>query len=222
MWASFLVVTCSIIGKMKEQLQKAKSFLSVNNYPLVLIVGGLLGLYAAYTLTVDKIHLLEDPGFVPSCNINPILSCLNVMSSDQSNAFGFPNPFLGLTGFAAVIVVGFTLLAGGKMASWYWRLFNLGALFGFIFNHYLIWQTLYNIGSLCLWCMLVWIVTWPILLYTTLYNVQHRHITLNGNMKKLYMFVDENHLAILFAWYIIIAMLILERFWYYWETLLPF
>ena len=71
-----------------------------------LVVLGVIGLLAAFTLTVDKFRLLEDPSFVPSCNLNPVLSCGSVMVTDQASAFGFPNPLLGLIGVRIVIIAG--------------------------------------------------------------------------------------------------------------------
>ncbi|MDT5250831.1 MAG: hypothetical protein QOJ28_3465, partial [Mycobacterium sp.] len=38
------------------------------------LIAGVLGLTAAITLTVEKIELLIDPSYVPSCSINPVLS----------------------------------------------------------------------------------------------------------------------------------------------------
>ena len=41
-----------------------------------------------------------------------MVSCGSVMKSDQAEAFGFPNPMLGLVAYAVVICVGVSLLAG--------------------------------------------------------------------------------------------------------------
>ncbi|MFC4565186.1 vitamin K epoxide reductase family protein [Nocardiopsis mangrovi] len=43
--------------------------------PWVLTLGGAIGLAAAAALLVEKIRVLQDPGHVPSCSINPVLSC---------------------------------------------------------------------------------------------------------------------------------------------------
>ena len=67
----------------------------------LLVVTGALGLVASFVITVDKIRLAENPDFRPSCSINPILSCTNVMRSAQASAFGFPNPLIGLAAYAA-------------------------------------------------------------------------------------------------------------------------
>jgi uncharacterized membrane protein len=47
---------------------------------------------------VEKVRMLEDPTRVPSCTIDPVLACGAVMNSDQAEAFGFPNPLLGIAG----------------------------------------------------------------------------------------------------------------------------
>lgn len=36
------------------------------------------------TLTVEKIALLKDAAYVPSCSINPVLSCGSVMTTPQA------------------------------------------------------------------------------------------------------------------------------------------
>ena len=51
---------------------------------------------ASLTLTVEKIELLIDPSYVPSCSINPVLSCGSVMVTHQASVFGFPNPLIGI------------------------------------------------------------------------------------------------------------------------------
>lgn len=85
---------------------------TTRNLPLLLIVGGAVGLAAAFTLMVEKIQLLSDPTYVPSCSINAVLSCGPVMSSDQAGVFGFPNPLLGIAGFAMVITTGAAFWVG--------------------------------------------------------------------------------------------------------------
>ena len=54
------------------------------------MVGGAIGLLAAAVLLIEKVALLKDPTYVPSCSINPILSCGSIMQTSQAEAFGFP------------------------------------------------------------------------------------------------------------------------------------
>lgn len=58
----------------------------------VLTLASVVGLVAAFVLLLEKIALLTDPAYVPSCSINPVLSCGSVMNTDQAAAFGFPTP----------------------------------------------------------------------------------------------------------------------------------
>src|SRR3546814_1717154 len=60
-----------------------------------LVVGGLVGFAAAATLLIAKIALLEDPTYVPSCSINPILRSGSGLSTEQAEVFGLPNPIIG-------------------------------------------------------------------------------------------------------------------------------
>ncbi|HNC15899.1 MAG TPA: vitamin K epoxide reductase family protein, partial [Solirubrobacterales bacterium] len=67
--------------------------------PWVVTITSIVAFAAAAVLMVEKIILLGDPTYVPTCSINPVLSCGSIMKSDQAEAFGFPNPLLGLAGF---------------------------------------------------------------------------------------------------------------------------
>lgn len=188
--------------------------------PWILIVGGALGMFAAFTLTMEKMAILKDPGRNLACNLNPVLSCGSVIATDQSSAFGFPNPFIGLAAFAVLITVGVSILAGAKFKKWFWQGLNAGALLGLIFVHWLIFQSLYSIKALCLYCMLTWTITWPIFWYTTLYNLREDNIPTPKKYQKIVNFMQRHHLDILIAWYLLIIALILQNFWYYWSTLI--
>ena len=57
---------------------------------LWVLIAGVVGLTAAVTLTIEKIKLLENPAYVPSCSINPVLSCGSVMSPRRRLRSGSP------------------------------------------------------------------------------------------------------------------------------------
>lgn len=185
----------------------------------VLTVGGAVGLLAATILTVEKINLLADPGYVPTCSINPILSCGSVMSTAQAEVFGIPNPLLGIAGFAAVTTMGAALLAGAQLPRWWWLALQGGVILGVAFVHWLIYQSLYNIGALCPYCMVVWAVTIPIFLYTTLRTLRDSATTLPRTVRAGAERVARYHSLVLVVWYAVIVAAILHRFWDYWSTL---
>jgi uncharacterized membrane protein len=156
---------------------------------ILLIVGGLLGLLAAFSLTLDKIALLQDPSFVPSCNISPLVTCGKNLGSAQGSAFGFPNPLLGLMGFPAPIAVGAGLLAGARFSRWFWLLFNAGMLGALGFVIWLISVSIFQLGTLCPWCMLVWSVVIPMTFAVTFYNVSTGNLPVGAPLRRVGSFL---------------------------------
>jgi uncharacterized membrane protein len=124
-----------------------------------ILIAGVIGLIASATLTVEKIELLLNPSYVPSCNLNPIVSCGSVMTTPQASALGFPNSLIGIAAFAVVTVTGVLAVAKVPLPRWYWIGMTLGTLAGAGFVHWLIYQSLYRIGALCPYCMVVWVAT---------------------------------------------------------------
>jgi uncharacterized membrane protein len=139
-------------------------------FAIFLVVAGAAGWWAAFQLTLDEISVLKNPDAVLNCNVSVLVQCGKNLLSDQGSAFGFPNPILGLGGFAAVIAVGVSLLARARFARWYWIVFNLGVAGALAFVIWLIVQSIYFIGTLCPWCALVYLVMFPLFWILTLRN----------------------------------------------------
>jgi uncharacterized membrane protein len=137
-----------------------------------LIITGGLGWWAAFSLTLDKFAILADPDAVLDCNFSVLVQCGANLNSWQGEVFGFPNPLIGLGGFVAPIAVGVALLAGARFANWFWIAFNIGIAGALAFVIWLISQSVYVLGTLCPWCMLVWIVTIPLFWVVTLRNAR--------------------------------------------------
>ena len=174
----------------------------------LLAVGGIVGLAASFTLTYDKLELLRNPGFVPSCDFGSVLSCSNIMKTGEAEVFGFPNSLLGLIGFSVIITLGVLLLAKIDFPEWVWAGLQVGLVFGIFSVHWLIFESLYDIGSLCPWCMVVWSVTIPIFLYVTIRNLR---AWIPGN--RVVEFLRNWHALILILWFIGISTAIFFRFY---------
>jgi uncharacterized membrane protein len=178
------------------------------------LIAGVIGLVASMTLTVEKIDLLLNPSYVPSCNINPIVSCGSVMVTPQASLLGFPNPLLGLVGFTVVVVSGVLAVAKVSLPQWYWVGLAAGVLIGAVFVHWLIFQSLYRIGALCPYCMVVWVVIIALLVVTA--SIAFRPALQSGVAQVLYQW----RWSIAALWYTAVFLLIVVRFWDYWSTLL--
>ncbi|MFJ2018977.1 MULTISPECIES: vitamin K epoxide reductase family protein [Streptomyces] len=186
----------------------------------VMVLTGVIGWLAAFQLTVDDWRVLKDPAYQPPCNISPVVSCGSVMSSPQGSLFGFPNMLLGLGAFAAVAALGVAVLAGSRLHRLLWLGLNAGAVAGAVLVHWLIWQSLYELDKLCPYCMVVWVITIALVWYVTLHNLERGVIPLPARGRRALDIVLDTHWILLGAWYALIALLVLTRFWSYWRSLL--
>lgn len=134
-----------------------------------LIIAGVIGWVAAFALTVEKVHLLQNPGSTASCDFSVLVQCGENLNSWQGSVFGFPNPIIGLTGWVAPIVVGVAILAGARFARWFWWCFWVGTAFAIGFVIWLISQSIFSLSTLCPWCMVTWSVTIPTFYAVTLH-----------------------------------------------------
>jgi uncharacterized membrane protein len=102
------------------------------------------------------------------------------MASPQAAIFGFPNPLLGVAGFVAPMAVGLALLAGARFARWFWALFLGGVTLAWVFVLWLFTQSVYDIGALCPWCMLVWIMVIPMFWWLLAWTLSHGVLAREG------------------------------------------
>jgi uncharacterized membrane protein len=179
------------------------------------LIAGAIGLLASMTLTVEKIDILANPSYVPSCNFNPILSCGSVMVTSQASVLGFPNPLLGIIGFTVVLVTGVLAVAKVALPRWYWAGLGAGILVGVVFVHWLIFQSLYRIGALCPYCMVVWVAT--ITLLVVVAAILFRP-SLEGSGAVARVLFGWRW-SIVALWFTAVFLMIMVRFWDYWSTL---
>lgn len=185
--------------------------------PYILLIAGIIGCIVSFALTYDKIQVLKNPSYDPSCNIDPVLSCGSVMKTQQANLLGMPNTLFGILGFGMLSAFGLALLAGAKFNKWLWQSINFAALFGFIFFVYLLFEGVFRIHAICPFCFVVWIITPIILHYITIYNFQENNIKYIS--PKIRKWVLNHHFEILISWYVFILLILIYKFWYYWKTL---
>ncbi len=177
---------------------------------LALAAGGAIGLTAAFVLTVERFRLLENPDHRLSCDLSPILSCGSVMVTEQARVFGFPNPLLGIGAFSVVLTLGVLLAGGVRLPHWVLAGLATGACLGLVFVGWLSFQSIYRIGALCPWCMVVWAVTIPIAVWAVALAARPHPF---GRV-----LWDLRHLVVV-TLYLVLVVQALVRFWDYWRTL---
>lgn len=179
---------------------------------LVLLVGGIIGWLAALTLMIDKEYLLENPGASLSCDINPFISCGNVMMTWQASALGLPNQAIGLGGFAIMAAIGALMVSGTTLPRWF-RWARLGGMtFAFGYIHFLAISAIFIIRALCPWCMVVWTVTAPMFFATLAHTVESGDLRLPAPIAR----VLRHWVVLTLCWYLLVIVTILAAFWRQW------
>lgn len=140
------------------------------------------------------------------------------MKTSQASILGVPNSVFGLIAFSMLTMFGVVLLAGAIIKRWLWLAAEAAALLGVIFMHYLFYQGIFQIGSICPWCFLVWMITIPVFWGLTTYNIRMGNIRSSARIKA---FFSKYSADVLILWYITIFAILIVRFWDYWATLLP-
>lgn len=175
---------------------------------------GAAGLVAAFVLSVEKLRLLENPTAALSCNFNLILNCATVMKTAQAHVFGFPNSFIGMMGYPVVITVAVAGLAGVRLPRRFLQLAQVGFGLGLIFAYWLFFQSVYVIGVLCPWCLIVTFST--TLIFETLlrYNLRENSFGLSKNSHArvlIFLKKDYDKLAVA-GWLLLMVLLVLLKF----------
>jgi uncharacterized membrane protein len=169
-----LVLAVALAARHRTQTQTQTQTQTDRNIPqgVALLALGIIGWYAAYALAVDKVLAAVDPSTDLDCNVSLLVQCGANLQSWQGSVFGFPNPLIGLVGWAAVVVIGCLLLAGIRLAPWFWIVANVGVTGALAFVIWLISQSIFVLGTLCPWCMVTWAVTIPLFWAVTLHNAK--------------------------------------------------
>ena len=174
---------------------------------IFLIIAGIIGLLAAFELTLDKFAILANPQTQLNCNINVLVGCSKNLNSWEGNLFGFPNAPLGLIGWSAVIVVAAGILAGARYARWYWLIFNLGVVLALALVIFLITASVTDLRVLCPWCMVTWSVTIPTFWAVTIYNLKEGNIPLPAGARKFFRTLYSWVPLITLVSYLIVALI---------------
>lgn len=159
-----------------------------------MLVGALLSLLASFVLSNDAIVIAKDANAALSCSVNVIINCATVAKHPTSELFGFPNSFLGLIAEPVVITVAIAGLAGIRFPRKFMFAAQIGYTLGFIFALFLFAISMFVIGALCPWCLLVTASTTFVWFSITRYNIREDNLYLPKNVaKKLKTFIDKDY-----------------------------
>ncbi len=80
--------------------------------------------------------------------------------------------------------MGVAILAGARFARWFWIAFWAGIAFAFGFVVWLISQSIYDLHTLCPWCMVTWAVTIPTFYAVTLHLLRSGIVAAPARVRK--------------------------------------
>lgn len=169
-------------------------------FSIALLIMGVVGWLASGTLTLERLELYKNANHVASCDFGLFLSCTSLMKTSQASLFGFPNPFLGVVGFAVVITVAMVLLAGASLPRWFMNGLQVGVTAALALITFFWITSVYVVMTLCPWCMVVWAMIIPMFLLVTAYNLYNGNLVKNPS-EKLKSFVS--------GWWWIVAVILI-------------
>jgi len=119
----------------------------------IMTAGGAIGAIAAFLQTLEKLTLLKNQNTILPCDLSSVFSCTTVLNSWQSSVFGFPNSLMCIVLFTTFTATALAGATGGHLS----RSLRLGiqamslATLGFAL--WFLEQSIYSIGSLCIFCL---------------------------------------------------------------------
>lgn len=192
-----------------------KVFVVKKMFPILLLVLGAIGMMASAAIAIEKEDMLKNPQTELVCNLNPVYSCSNVFMSPQAEIFGFSNELMGIAMFAALITLGVVLLAGAQLKKWLWHVYLGGMLFFMGFVVWFFYQSVYTIGSLCIFCSIVWFSAWGLTANGFAWIYDNGYLKEFKKIQKPLQFIRRNIIAVWLLFIITIVVLILNHFWFY-------
>ena len=179
-----------------------------------MLISAVLSLIAAFVLSVESFHLAQNPNAELSCSINAIINCASVMKHPSAELFGFPNSYLGLIAEPIVITVAIAGLAGVRFSRPFMAAAQVGYTAGLVFAYYLFYVSVFTIGALCPWCLLVTISTTLVFMSLLHYNIREDNLYLSDKISKLLQEWVKKDYDRFFTAVILAAMVFLVLFKY--------
>ncbi|WP_308492737.1 vitamin K epoxide reductase family protein [Microbacterium terrisoli] len=126
------------------------------------IVAGVIAWAVSFLIYLEYVGQLTDAPPRFSCDFSPFITCGPNLLSPLGNLLGFTNAIIGMVLFLGPVFAGVGALAApAGMRAWYWRTFALFGLAGFVLVHVFAYNSVFVYGTLCPWCMVIWLMTIP-------------------------------------------------------------
>ena len=178
-----------------------------------MLIGAALSLLSAFVLSVEAIEIAKNPNAQLSCSVNIVLNCATVAAHPSATFMGFPNSFIGMMAEPIVITVAIAGLAGVRFPRWFMATAQGFYTLGLLFALGLLYVSMFVIGALCPWCLLVTLTTIMVWFAITRYNIREDNLFLSKTLsKRAHAWLDKDYdkFAMAVIIFVIIAGIILK------------
>ena len=196
--------------------QTTNHFIKKHYLAILIVLFASLGFIAAFTLSVEKIHILMNPNEVLPCDVNKIFNCATVMRSAYASILGIPWSFFGIAGYPAVGLFGLFMIDRPKISRWLAVLVTLGGLGAFTLSTYFVWLSAYVIGVFCPWCLLSAISSTAAFFLILTHNLRENNYHLGESQALFFQKKIQAGWNILFTilWFTFMVAFAYFPFWY--------
>ena len=127
------------------------------------VFAGLLGWAVSFLLYLEYVGQLSGADALVSCQLSVVVTCGPNLLSPGGNLLGFSNAIIGIVLFTGPVYAAASARgSSGGQRLWFWRVYQGFLTAAFVFVHVLAYRSIFEYGSLCPWCMIVWLVTIPL------------------------------------------------------------
>lgn len=179
-----------------------------------MLLSACVSLYASLVLSIDAVVLAANPEASLACDISATLSCGTVAQAWQASLFGFPNAFLGLIAEPVVITLAVASLGGVRFPRWFMAAAQAVYTLGLVFAYWLFAQSMFVIGALCPWCLLVTVSTTLVFTSLTHVNIRDDNLYLPRRLQaRARSWIDADlDLFVVATWLVLLATAIVARY----------
>lgn len=181
---------------------------------LVMVIAGLLGIFASVSLIQAEKQLLNDPLAALSCDINPLIGCGKFLNSPVNAVFfGVSNAVFGLAFFAGITALGLVLASGGRFGRWLWVVVDLAMVGATAWIMWFQWTSFTVERSLCPYCLLTWTVSIPLIVNVLARSAQAGHFPCPAGLRRTLV---KGRWYIIAAVYAVLVIFAVVWFWDQW------
>ena len=121
-----------------------------------IVSGSFIGGVASFLQVIERItwgEQLHAPAKALACDLSSSFSCSSVFGAWQSSVFGFSNSLLCVTFFAVMLGFGLAALYSDNLQKAARLTAQFFSLFFLAFGAWYLTQTIFVVGSLCIFCV---------------------------------------------------------------------